>query len=79
MPRGRPPSKKPRLKACRKCGALVTLDTRVCPNCGSTEFTENWEGMIIIEYPELSLLAKELNIDKPGIFAIKVAGRVVKR
>ncbi|MCE4628472.1 MAG: DNA-directed RNA polymerase, subunit E'' [Desulfurococcales archaeon] len=79
MPGRRPPSRRPLLKACRKCGALVPPDTRVCPVCGSTEFTDNWEGMIVIADPEKSELAKELGIDKPGIFAIRVGGRVVKR
>ncbi|MCE4600645.1 MAG: DNA-directed RNA polymerase, subunit E'' [Desulfurococcales archaeon] len=79
MARGRAPSKKPKLKACKKCGALVTGETNVCPVCGSTEFTTNWEGMIVIINPETSELAKELDINSPGIFAIRVAGRVVKR
>ena len=79
MPRGRAPSKKPKLKACKKCGALVTVDTNICPVCGSTDFTTNWEGMIVIIDPEHSELARELNITSPGIFAIRVAGRVVKR
>ena len=79
MPRSRPPSKKPKLKACRKCGALVDPKVNVCPFCGSTEFTDNWEGMIVITDTSTSSLAKELGIDKPGIYAIRVAGRVVKR
>ena len=78
MPRPRPPSRKPRLKACRRCGALVPPSERVCPVCGSTEFSEDWEGMIIVIDPA-SELAREINIEKPGIYAIKVAGRVVKR
>ncbi len=79
MPRARPPSKKPRLKACRKCGALVPLEEKICPVCGSTEFSEDWEGMIIVIDPELSELAREIGIEKPAIYAIKVAGRVIKR
>ena len=79
MPARRPPSKKPPLKACRRCGTLVSLDAKVCPNCGSNEFTDNWEGMIAIFDPETSILAKKLNIDKPGLYAIRVGGRVIKR
>ncbi len=78
MPRPGPPSKKPKLKACRRCGALVPLNERVCPVCGSTDFSEDWEGMIIIIDPE-SELAREVGIEKPGVYAIKVAGRVIKR
>ncbi len=69
---------KPKLKACRNCGALVPKDTNVCPICGSTSFTEAWEGMVIIIDPK-SLLAMELKIEKPGMYAIKVAGRIVRR
>jgi len=79
VPGRRPPSRKPPLKACRKCGALVPLDVNVCPVCGSTEFTDNWEGMIIIADPEKSEVAKALNLDKPGMFAIRIGGRVVRR
>lgn len=79
MARSRAPSKKPKLKACKKCGALVQGDTNVCPVCGSTDFTTNWEGMVIIINPSSSSLARELSITSPGIFAIRVAGRVVKR
>ncbi len=79
MPRARPPSKKPKLKACKRCGALVNLNSNVCPVCGSTEFTDNWEGMIVITNPQGSELAKELGLETPGIYAIRVAGRVIKR
>ncbi len=79
MPARRPPTKRPPLKACRRCGALVPLDVKVCPYCGSSEFTDNWEGMIIILDVENSEIAKELNIEKEGFYAIKIGGRVVKR
>ena len=67
-----------RFLACKSCGALVNPESRVCPVCGSTQFSEAWEGMIIIIDKE-SVLAKNLNIEKPGGYAIKVAGRVVQR
>ncbi len=79
MPSRRPPSRRPLLKACRRCGALVDLDARVCPVCGSTEFTDSWEGMIIILDVENSEISKELKITKPGFYAIKIGGRVVRR
>ncbi|MEB3862063.1 MAG: DNA-directed RNA polymerase, subunit E'' [Desulfurococcales archaeon] len=69
---------KPRLKACRNCGALVPRDASVCPVCKSTSFTEDWEGMVIIISTD-SVLASELEIEKPGMYAIKVSGRIVKR
>ncbi|MET1160679.1 MAG: transcription elongation factor subunit Spt4 [Thermoprotei archaeon] len=59
-------------KACRKCRALVDRDTEVCPICGSRDFSDEWEGMVIIFDPEKSRIAKILNIEKPGRYAIKV-------
>ena len=67
-----------RFVACKSCGALVSPESRVCPICGSTQFSEAWEGMVIIIDKE-SVLAKNLNIEKPGGYVIKVAGRVVQR
>lgn len=79
MSREAAPSKRPKLKACRRCGALVQGDVNICPVCGSTEFTTNWEGMVVIVDPEKSELAGEISAKTPGVFAIRVAGRIVKR
>ncbi|RLG87884.1 MAG: DNA-binding protein [Thermoprotei archaeon] len=59
-------------KACRSCKLLVPHDEEKCPNCGSTSFTEEWDGMIIIIDPEKSWVAKRLNIKKPGRYAIRL-------
>ena len=72
--------RKPIFKACRKCGGLVKLDVNVCPYCGSNSFSEDWSGMIIIRDPQRSLVASIINRkEKPGIYAIKVAGKVVMK
>ncbi len=60
------------LKACRKCRALVEREAEVCPMCGSRDFTDDWEGMVVIIDPEKSDVAKLLEIKKPGKYAIKV-------
>lgn len=60
------------LKACRKCRTLVDRDVEVCPSCGSRDFTEDWEGMVIVINPERSDVAKLLGISKPGRYAVKV-------
>ena len=67
------PIKRKPFKACRKCKALVDKDVGVCPICGSIDFTDEWEGVVIIIDPEKSLVAKMLGIEKPGRYAIKVA------
>jgi len=68
-------SRKPPLKACLRCGALVPNDVGSCPVCGSSDFTEEWSGMIII-LDEESHVAKVTGL-KPGMYAIKVAGKVI--
>jgi DNA-directed RNA polymerase subunit E" len=60
------------LKACKNCKALVSLDVERCPVCGSTDFTEEWSGMIIVFDPERFRIANMLNIKKPGRYAIKL-------
>ena len=57
-------------KACRKCHAIVR--GRKCPMCGSTDLTINWSGRVIILDPEKSEVAKKLNIDRVGEYALKV-------
>jgi len=60
-------------KACRRCKALVDRNTEICPVCGSRDFSDEWEGVLIIIDPLRSDLAKMLGIEKPGRYAIKVA------
>ncbi|OYT37938.1 MAG: DNA-binding protein [Desulfurococcales archaeon ex4484_58] len=60
-------------KACRRCRALVSRDAIECPICGSRDFSDEWEGVVIIIDPERSEIAKMLGIEKPGRYAIKVA------
>ncbi|MDW8072738.1 MAG: transcription elongation factor subunit Spt4 [Nitrososphaerota archaeon] len=43
-----------------------------CENCGSTNLTTSYSGIIIMIKPESSELAKLLGIEKPGKYAIKV-------
>jgi len=59
-------------KACIKCRALVPIETQVCPVCGSTEFSTEWSGIIIVVDPEKSEVAKFLNIKVAGRYALKV-------
>ncbi len=64
-------SSKP-FKACLKCKALVKPEEERCPICGSTDFTFEWSGMVIILDPKKSRVAKLLGIEKPGRYALKV-------
>jgi transcription elongation factor SPT4 len=58
-------------QACRRCKTLTTDST--CPNCGSTEFSNEWSGLIIIINPAKSQVAQTLGISKPGRYALKVS------
>ena len=44
----------------------------MCDNCGSTNLTTNFSGLIIILDPERSEIAKELGMRKPGPYAVRV-------
>ncbi len=56
--------------ACRKCRAITT--GKVCPVCKSTDLTPDWSGIIVIVSPENSEIAKLLNINEKGKYALKV-------
>lgn len=59
-------------KACIRCKALVQPDVQKCPVCGSTDFTNEWSGIVIIVNPEKSDIAKLLGIKTAGRYALKV-------
>ncbi|AFK50974.1 DNA-directed RNA polymerase subunit E'' [Thermogladius calderae 1633] len=59
-------------KVCRKCKTLVDKKAEVCPVCGSKDFSEEWEGVVVVIDPAKSSISKELELTKPGRYAIKV-------
>jgi len=63
---------RPLFKACRRCHALVPREATRCPICGSSDFSENWEGAIIVLNVERSRLSKKLEIEKAGRYALRV-------
>lgn len=60
------------LRACRDCKLITTSKDR-CENCGSTNLTRAFYGMIIVLDEERSEIARELGIRKKGAYAIRVA------
>lgn len=56
--------------ACRKCRAITT--GRVCPACKSSDLTPDWSGIVLVVQPEVSQVAKTLNISQQGKYALKV-------
>lgn len=59
-----------RERACRNCKKLTTKN--VCENCGSSNLTSNFTGLIIVFDEEKSEIAKELRL-RNGAYAIRVA------
>ncbi len=57
-------------KACRKCHYIT--EENVCPNCKSTDLSEDFSGLIIIFDPENSVIAKTIKAERKGRYAIKV-------
>ncbi|MCD6235429.1 MAG: DNA-directed RNA polymerase, subunit E'' [Thaumarchaeota archaeon] len=60
-----------RERACRNCKMMTTKSK--CENCGSTNLTANFSGLIVIIDPERSEIAKELGFKKKGSYAVRVA------
>jgi len=47
-------------------------DTYVCPYCGSTRFSKEFDDVVLIINPEKSLVAKKLKIIHAGVFAFSI-------
>jgi len=57
-------------KACKNCKRIYDGD--LCPNCERKDTSDTFKGKIEIIVPEKSELAKELKVNKKGIYAIKL-------
>ncbi len=56
-------------KACKACH-LISEELQ-CPNCGQ-QTSKNYSGVLTILDPATSELAKSMNIEKAGTYALKV-------
>ncbi len=57
-------------KTCRKC--RIIFEGNVCPNCKSTDISDDFGGSAIIIDPETSAIAKTMEIKKKGRYAIRI-------
>lgn len=57
-------------KACRNCHMIV--EGNICPACKTSSLSDDWSGYIIVLDPNGSVIARRLNISKPGRYALKV-------
>ncbi len=59
--------------ACKKCGFVIDEpNVEECPNCQNKKFTTFWKGAVIVNDPENSIVAKKLNIENKGKYALRI-------
>lgn len=59
--------------ACKKCGYILEdQNVQECPICQNKKFTTFWKGLVYINDPEKSEVAKKLNITHKGRFALRI-------
>jgi len=58
---------------CRDCHSVIDdADAEICPTCGSSSLTDDWDGYVIIVHPGDSEIAHEMEVTEPGEYALKV-------
>ena len=58
--------------ACGECHMSLNDGVDQCPHHPSAPVSSDWTGYVIIVNPERSEIAKRLQVDKPGRYALKV-------
>ena len=58
------------MRACRTCKNIS--EEAICPVCKSTEFSDDYSGLLVVLKPENSLLAEKLNTTETGVYALKI-------
>jgi len=57
-------------KVCRRCRLIS--NGNICPDCRSTDLSDDFSGLVVIVDPENSAIAKAMKIKKKGRYAIRV-------
>ncbi len=57
-------------KACRNCHTVT--DASACPECKSTDLSDDFSGIVVIIDPERSSIAKVMGITKKGRYAVRI-------
>ncbi len=57
-------------KACKNCRMISAGP--VCPNCKSTNLSDDWTGFVVVLEPANSEVAHMMGVKVPGKFAIRV-------
>ena len=58
-------------KACRDCH-LISEDTDKCPACHGANLSKDWLGFVVVTDVPHSVIAKKMQIDQQGKYALKV-------
>ena len=58
--------------ACGECHMILIDEVDQCPHHPSAHVSSDWTGYVIIVNPERSEIAKRLQVEKPGRYALKV-------
>jgi len=57
-------------KACRECHRIAT--GAICPRCKTASLSDDFSGLVVILDPEESEMAKVMNINEKGRYALRV-------
>jgi DNA-directed RNA polymerase subunit E" len=57
-------------KACKNCKYIS--NGPICPNCKSTNLSDDWSGLVVIVDPSASEVAKRMGIKAAGRYAVRV-------
>jgi DNA-directed RNA polymerase subunit E" len=57
-------------KACKNC--RFVSNGPVCPNCKSSNLSDDWSGLVIIVDPTASEVARKMAIKTAGRYALRV-------
>ena len=57
-------------KACKNCRCIS--NGPICPNCKSTNLSDDWSGLVVVVDPSTSEVAKRMGISAAGRYALRV-------
>ena len=58
--------------ACSECHIILADGIDQCASCPSAPVSSDWNGYVVVLDPSRSEIAKRLNIEVPGNYALKV-------
>ncbi len=59
------------MRACKTCRYIIHTNDKACPKCAG-ELTEKFSGIILVLDPEHSEIAKIVELNAVGSYAIKL-------